>query len=123
MKIRMEGNSVRLRLRRSEVEELAQGKAVRGTVAFPEGLWQYALEPAAGASRLGARLTKLGITVTLPEDWALAWADSPQVGFEHNLVLETGGPLYLLIEKDFVCLDRDPSGQQDQFPNPKAGNF
>lgn len=123
MKIRMEGNSLRLRLRRSEVELLAQGKAVRESVAFPEGSWEYTLEAAPGTSRPGARLLDHGITVTLPQDWAQPWADSPQVGFEHNLALQTGGSLHLLIEKDFVCLDRDPAGQQDQFPNPKAGKF
>lgn len=120
MKIRIEGDSVRLRLRRSEVSELAKEGEVRWETHFPQGIFQYSLQLSKTSSELEARYDTSGIALFLPVDLGEAWAHSDQVGFEHSQPLEGGGTLHLLIEKDFVCLDRDPVGQEDQYPNPKA---
>lgn len=58
------------------------------------------------------------ITMYLPEKDKLAWANSDRVGFQNTIVLENGKELFLLLEKDFVCLDETIEDQSDNYPNP-----
>jgi hypothetical protein len=44
--------------------------------------------------------------------------DTDRVGFEGQ-----SGPLQLLIEKDFTCLDNVAEDQNDNYPNPLANKF
>lgn len=122
MKIRIEDNSVRLRLRKSEVAKLAeQGRLCAATV-FPEQRFEYCLEVSREARDLEASFSGGKIAVRLPEPWVRDWPDSPKVGFEATI--DTGSAkLHLLVEKDFVCLDRDPETQKDQFAHPKQGKI
>ena len=119
MKIRIEGNSVRLRLGKSEVSRLAASNRVEGAAHFPNGCFRYRLELLSGLLGMAARFDAEGITVSLPEAWGKGWPEDSRVGFEERIPLEGGESLHLLVEKDFICLDRDPGGQQDQYPHPK----
>jgi hypothetical protein len=120
MKIRIEENSVRYRLRKSEVEKLSREGEVACHTQFPDGSLHYILKLHPDARGLSATFTEGTITITLPEAWGLDWPDSSEVGFQAAQILEDGTQLHLLIEKDFVCLDRDPATQQDQYPHPKG---
>ena len=119
MKIRIEDNSVRLRLRRSEVDALAEQGSLWAETRFPQGVLTYGLTAVKGMSNLQASLEDSKITISMPEEWTSGWPSSPRVGYEAHMEVN-GQPLHLLIEKDFVCLDRDLAGQDDQYPNPKA---
>ena len=122
MKIRIEDNSVRMRLRKSEVAKLADQGSLCATTVFPEQVFKYCLEAAPDINDLEASLSGGGITVRLPELWVRDWPDSPKVGFESSF--DTGDTrLHILVEKDFVCLDRDPETQKDQFAHPKQGKI
>ena len=121
MKIRIEDNSIRLRLRRSEVRRLRDEGRITAYTPMPEGRFEYALELSESCQALHASKTAEGILIALPAADGRGWDTSPRVGFEHNLSLSDGGTLHLLVEKDFVCLDRSPESQEDQYPNPKAG--
>jgi hypothetical protein len=122
MKIRIEDNSVRMRLRKSEVSKLAEQGRLCATTAFPEQLFEYCLVADADIRDLEASFSKGKITVRLPEIWVRDWPDSPRVGFEASFDTGDSG-LHILIEKDFVCLDRDPKTQKDQFAHPKQGKL
>ena len=119
MKIRIEDYSVRLRLRRSEVDTLAETGSLRASTDFPEGTFSYGLKAQAGLAEMRASLEDRAIIIYIPEQWITTWPASAQVGFEGQMDLN-GKSLLLLVEKDFVCLDRDIAGQGDQYPNPKA---
>ena len=121
MKIRIEGNSIRLRLRQSEVSQLAEQGRVGESTYLPEGLFRYQLKLQPGLENLDAHFGPDGITVLLPAGWGKAWPSESRVGFEAVLKLKGSHTLHVLVEKDFVCLDRDPAGQQDQYPHPKTG--
>ena len=54
----------------------------------------------------------------LPEKDKLVWKKSDRVGFQHTMALEKGKELFLLLEKDFVCLDETIEDQSDNYPNP-----
>jgi hypothetical protein len=118
MKIRIEDNSVRYRLRKSEVEVLAVEGSLKAAAIFPQGAFEYALQSNPGVSDLKASFSNGRMTVEIPAAWVQEWPGSSRVGFETHMQ-EGDAPLHLLIEKDFVCLDRDLSSQADQYPNPK----
>ena len=122
MKIRIEDNSVRMRLRKSEVSILAEQGRLCATTVFPEQALEYCLEATPDLKDLEASYSGGRITVRLPQLWVRDWPDSPKVGFETSF--DTGdSELHILIEKDFVCLDRDPKTQKDQFAHPKQGKI
>lgn len=122
MKIRIEDNSVRMRLRKSEVSQLAEKGRLCATTVFPEQVFEYCLVATPDIKDLEASFTRGTITVRLPELWVRDWPDSSKVSFETSF--DTGdSDLHILIEKDFVCLDRDPATQKDQFANPKQGKI
>ena len=120
MKLRIEGNSIRLRLRKSEVQDLAESGRVGGLTWIPGGSFKYMLELKSGISELDAQKTQEGIIVYMPEEDGKLWGNNDRVGFEAQVTVGRGLKLDLLVEKDFVCLDRDPALQQDQYPNPKS---
>jgi hypothetical protein len=124
MKLRLKGNSVRVRLDRRDIEGLIDRGRIDDSVRFGPGLsFSYAVEigPAARgrpkASYAGGRLT---IRID-PED-AEGWLAGDRVGFDHEQVVD-GGVVRVLLEKDFACIDRTAGEEADDayaFPNPSA---
>ena len=124
MKIRIKGNSLRLRLMCSEVARFLAGDCLEETIHFaPEASAKctYALqrEPAMNLPTVRYRESKVAILI--PADQANTWGCSDQVGLAESISLGEFGSLALLIEKDFACLDRSEEDNQDTFANPKAG--
>ena len=118
MKIRIEDNSVRYRLRKSEVAALAKEGLLTGVTQFPGSRLEYVLRASPSAGDLKASYSEGKITIEIPGALVREWPDTPRVGFEAYLPVG-GARLHLLIEKDFACLDRSPGSQTDQYPNPK----
>jgi hypothetical protein len=75
----------------------------------------YALTVRNTAVDIGLEYFDHTVTVVLSSDAARRWAQSEDVGIYGD------GPIALLVEKDFACLDRDHPEDADAFPNPKAG--
>ncbi len=119
MKLRIQGNSIRLRLTRSEVRRLAEaGEVVAETRVAPGSSLVYRLQTTDRAG-LGASLSGVALTVSVPRDWVAGWPDDERVGFEGTQDAGDGRRLALLVEKDFDCLHRRPD-ETDLFPNPDA---
>lgn len=122
MKLRIEGNTVRFRLKQGEVARLAGAGRLEAALRFgpaPGARFVYALEAAAGLDRLGARYESGRLTVLLPAARVQAWASSDEVGLEGTYHGPAGETVQLLVEKDFKCLHREGS-EEDTFPNPAA---
>lgn len=123
MKLRIYGDSLRLRLSRSDVERFRQTGVCTESLRFgPASQLTYTLET---SSQLTADVEYREdcIRVLLPLKMAQEWAGSDQisVALDHS---GHGGPS-ILIEKDFQCLHRDGSNRsdaEDAFPNPAADN-
>ena len=47
--------------------------------------------------------------------------DSTNFGNDHNFKTSDKNEIYLLLEKDFTCLDNTIEDQSDNYPNPKLG--
>lgn len=118
MKLRIRGNSVRLRLSRGEVEAFDRDGRVEDAVSFaPGSRLTYAIERSlVGAP--SARLEDGQIVVMIPEALAGAWCRTEQVGIEGEQPTGDGETLRLLIEKDFTCLKtRSDEDEPDALPN------
>lgn len=119
MKIRIKGNSVRLRLTRSEVDMLATGAAIEERTAFGDGVFSYSLQSKEGIDNLDASFSGSAITIYMPANIPAAWAKNETVGYNHTLQYDNGNSLYILVEKDFKCIDAAiTEDQSDNFENP-----
>ena len=124
MKLRIKGDSLRLRVSRSEVEKLLAGDCLEETIHFtPERVakFTYALQQETSLSRPTVQYSRNKVTILIPAEQANAWGTTDQVGIAEEISLGNLGSLALLIEKDFACLDRNEGDNEDAFPNPKAG--
>jgi hypothetical protein len=126
MKLRLQANSVRLRLKQGEVARLVEKGVVEETIRFFPGrdVLAYRLELVESATVLSARLKGSELLVEVPAADARKWAaDATQVGIE--AVQPAGADaehgLTILVEKDFACLDGSDEQNVDTFPNPLAG--
>lgn len=115
MKIRCHANSIRLRVRKSDVEILENNGAVREEILFGPGqalVFELCMEerPAITAS-----LEKNLVKICMPQQLALSWIQSETVGLEHHQALPNGEALHLLIEKDFPCKHQPMEDKSDTF--------
>jgi hypothetical protein len=119
MKIRIHGNSIRFRLSKSEVAMLETEGYLEETTDFGLAQFGYAVQKSA-INELQARFEHNEITLEVPEKLIAGWASNNTVGFEGNMPLSDGNSLFMLIEKDFKCLDNVDEDQSDNYDNPKT---
>jgi len=121
MKLRIKGNSMRLRVSPSEMKRLISAGRIEEVIHFgpePDARLTYALEQAASNQQIAVRYRPQEVTVVLSTENALNWAEGDEVGIYG--VLDVGnGQLTLAVEKDFACLDSN-EGNEDTFANPKS---
>ena len=128
MKLRVRGDSIRLRVTQSEVARLIAGEVVEEHTHIGGAQFIYALDsftPDSSASdRAGADIKvqfegapdRGLVRVSVPLPQMQHWGESNTVGIDTQV-----DTLAVLIEKDFACLDpRDGIEDSDTFPNPKA---
>jgi hypothetical protein len=122
MKIRIQGNSIRLRLMQEEVATLSEMGSVEDRLVFgADPATQhlvYRLE-AGGTPSMTTFFKEGCVTVRLPDSDARAWISNDVVGFESEVVTDGDESIHVLVEKDFKCIDKR-SGEEDCFPNPSV---
>lgn len=125
MKLRISGNSIRLRLLRPDVEALSKGTRLEEKLYLgvgPSSTFSYALECGDTSQTTTVRFADCSITVALNADRVQQWAASnEQVGIYDTLDVGAGKPLDIIVEKDFACLDLSDAENADTFPNPLQG--
>jgi hypothetical protein len=114
MKIRIKGNSVRFRLTQSEVKQLCERGSVKEQTKLGDKTFGYEVIMDAERNQLSAEFKNETVTLFLPKTLGKDWYENNEVGFEHQQ-----NELYLLLEKDFTCLDNTMEDQSDNYPNPK----
>ncbi|MBC8769454.1 hypothetical protein H4O18_15760 [Arenibacter sp. BSSL-BM3] len=120
MKIRIQGNSIRYRLTRSEVTALQVKGSFEEHTAFNGKNFGYRVMAKEGINALEADFQEDTITLFLPKLESEKWPDIDRVGYSNDMILDNGQTLRLLLEKDFVCLDERVEDQSDNYPNPEA---
>jgi hypothetical protein len=119
MKIRIKGNSIRIRLTKSEVDRFGKEGFIEEHTQFGTSKLSYCLKQKTQES-MSATFENNTVTIYMSETWAEEWTNTERVGYEHTMPLPDGKELYLLVEKDFVCLDNTSEDQSDNYPNPMA---
>ena len=117
MKLRIKGNSIRLRLLRSEVERFADNGSISDALSFGDSELKYSLIAADDAQMTHATMQYHEIAVIIPRAEAAKWVSSDEVGIEASQPIGDGKILSILIEKDLVCVGRpDDPDRADAFP-------
>lgn len=122
MKLRIHENSIRLRLKPSEVASLRNEGKVEDTLWFGAGVYlAYGLKVSSRTDVLETDFAGNRLRIFVPEAWVAPWADSEQEGFEGVQPIEGGETLRISVEKDYKCLHRPMEAEEgDIFPHPLA---
>ena len=118
MKLRIKGNSLRIRLTKTEVSTLAATGYLEEQTRFADSKFVYALQQVFSGNELSAAFDGNKITMFIPAALLKDWPENNLVGFDANMPLGDNRSLYLLLEKDFVCLDDTTEDQSDNYENP-----
>ena len=113
MKLRIKGNSLRLRLSQTDVEQLKVEKQVSDKIKFGPTKAQSLLYRLMkdDVKEVMARYQDNEITISIPDSVMLKWFEPEEV------------TLNILVEKDFQCLKPRPEeSEEDLFPHPEK-NF
>ncbi|MEO1437849.1 MAG: hypothetical protein AAFV80_20075 [Bacteroidota bacterium] len=115
MKIRCTNNSIRLRLRKSDIEKLEAEHHIEEVLRIsPDTAFRFELAIAIGIPNPNVHQKDDHLIVYLPEAQAKQWMHSNDVGIEHHKSIGEE-QLHILIEKDFPCLDRANEDKSDTF--------
>ena len=121
MKLRINGDSLRLRVGPLELARLMETRRIEETIHFgPEDQARltYALE-VGGEDPIAVRHEGSRVAVILPSESAQAWSSGAEVGVYGKVRLRSGC-LDIAVEKDWACLDQNGENA-DTFPNPNQG--
>ena len=121
MKLRIQGNAIRLRLSKTDIETFKSAGYIEEVTDFGSHTFTYALNRLRNGD-IFAEFDNGLMVVHLPESTAHEWADSDQVGIEKEIDVDGyGRVLHLVVEKDFKCLGREGSeSEKNNFENPKS---
>jgi hypothetical protein len=121
MKLRIHGNSIRLRLTQKEVAHFQQSGRADATICFAPGrTLSYSIERHQSAPDVSVTFEGDAIRVVIPADIAIQWTDSDEIGIQASQPIGEDLRLELLIEKDFQCLHGTAEQEPDAYPNPLA---
>ena len=120
MKLRILGNSVRLRVSQAEMSQIRSEGVVRQQVEFGPGRrLAYELRTVPGG-QVRANFDDACLCVSLPRTVVERWQEPDEVSIRGEQGLPRGARLTILVEKDFQCLvPREGEDQSGLFPNPQ----
>ena len=120
MKLRIKGDSIRLRLLQSEVRTLAAEGRISQATRFGSTELKYGILIEPSADRITSAFEYHEIVVVIPEDQARDWIEGDKTGIGAKQDIGNGRSLDILIEKDLVCLGRpDDPENFDAFLPPE----
>lgn len=118
MKLRIKGNSIRLRLSKTDVTVLHDTGYIEEQTLFAANKFMYALQCSENVHELSATFSNNKMIVYIPTAWTRDWPMNDTVGFDSRIKLTETDSLYILVEKDFICLDETVEDQSDNYENP-----
>jgi hypothetical protein len=113
MKLRIQGNALRLRLNQAEVAQFSKTGFFEDSVEFSPGVrLTYALESCSGVRSPQALYRDGSLRIQVPYQVGFEWATTDRTG------ISGGEHLAITVEKDFQCLHGDSARDPNAFPNP-----
>ena len=120
MKLRIRGNSIRIRVSKPELEQLAEAGSAEDKIQFaPANELRYRVDVKESGA-VEAEFRGSLIRVVLPRQEVERWLAPEQVSIEGRQAVGDGTHLRILVEKDYTCLA--PRGDEDDselFANPE----
>jgi hypothetical protein len=126
MKLRIKGDSLRLRVSRSELDHFSPANPLQETIHFgpaPDATLTYALAWAETIEQPDVTYASQTVTVRIPSELARQWKTSDAVSIAATVDLGSAGTLDVLVEKDFACLNHSDADNADAFPNPNLAGI
>ena len=122
MKLRIKGDSLRLRLAQGEMRTLAEQGEVEDRVSFPGGAaLRYRLRTEANTDLISVSYESNLIDILIPRAQAERWCGTDLVTLSASQATASG-ELRVVLEKDWACLaPREGEDESDNFPHPEAG--
>lgn len=122
MKLRIKGDSLRLRLAQGEMRALAERGEVEDRVSFPGGAaLRYRLRVDTNNKEISSTYASNLIEILVPQAEAQRWCGTDLVTLSATQAIGTG-ELRIVLEKDWACLaPREGEDESDNFPHPEAG--
>jgi hypothetical protein len=118
-----EANSIRLRLRKTDVEKWRKIGQVTDQIVFPGGVWTVTLTNS-DSEGIEASMSDGTLTIKWPKQEALAWlADDSQESLKDMVKFDIDKKLSILIERDGLCADgrdRDDLGVFREFGGSRS---
>ena len=120
MKLRIRGNSLRLRVSRTEVQRIAEQGSAEDSIRFAPGTeWRYGID-VRPAGDVAAQFGAHSLRVVLPKARVERWLADSEVAIEGEQPIGNGETLRILVEKDYTCLaPRTGEDDADLFVNPQ----
>ena len=126
MKLRIRGNSIRLRLLQAEVRDLGAGSRVQETTRLgpnPEQTFTYSLASHSSQETVSTHWAQQTLEVTISKALAQDLAQTERVSIQEEIKFGDA-VLKVLIEKDFKCLTtREGEDESDNFENPHESHL
>ena len=120
MKLRLNGNAIRLRLSQTDVAKLALEGLLEEQIKFSKDIaLGYRLIVKEEICKPATSYAENTITVFIPKNFTYEWPNNNVTGTSAIHTTEDGTEISILIEKDFKCLDNTEEDQTDNFANPK----
>src|SRR6185436_4449592 len=114
MKLRIQGNSVRIRVTKSETAQLTAGVAVEQCTQFgPSSCLRSSVTPSPTIQKTCVQFSNDKLAVFVPADEARRWGMSDSIAIERSEDIGSGTVLRILLEKDFQCLHSSAEEQGD----------
>ncbi len=122
MKLRIRGNSIRIRVTQTELEQMGTLGRVSETIDFGAGArLTYALARTEDGDQPRVRFADGTITASIPAATVAEWVSTEAAAIGGEQPLGGGDVLTILVEKDFACLDPRPDeDESDMFAHPDA---
>ena len=122
MKLRIKGDSLRLRLAQGEMRALAEQGEVADRISFPDGATlSYRLRIDQKLNDISISYESNLIDIRVPKALSERWYGTDLVTLSASQKT-AGGELRIVLEKDWACLaPRAGEDESDNFPHPEAG--
>ena len=123
MKLRIKGDSLRLRLSQGEMRALAEQGEVEDRVSFPGGATlRYRLRVDKISDVISSSYAVNLIDILVPRALSERWWGTDLVTLSASQKT-AAGELRIVLEKDWACLSpREGEDEADNFPHPEAGH-
>lgn len=120
MKLRIQNNSIRLRLNRREVETFTKAGSLEEALEHSLGRLVYGIQSSTDAPRAEVLVGSGRIHIVLPAEVARDWTGTDRVGISDEVEFGEGKRLSVLVEKEFRRL-HGATNDPDLYPNPLEG--